>query len=160
MKCLIRFTQTHETFRLAEIQALAELENIPLQVEHYVSNSPFCFVDVPSAEAAARLVKRSILSKAIYEVWGTGSTYDILHDDVKNSTKELWPLYKTCSFKFTVDCFQNTRSTTEQRALINDFRYLEFEGPIKMKGADEEFCILEEWQLDAAANAIDTPLLK
>ena len=26
-----------------------------------------------------------------------------------------------------------------------------------MKGADEEFCILEEWQLDAAANAIDTP---
>lgn len=38
MKCLIRFTQTHETFRLAEIQALAELENIPLQVEHYVSN--------------------------------------------------------------------------------------------------------------------------
>ncbi|APA14738.1 hypothetical protein SS1G_06746 [Sclerotinia sclerotiorum 1980 UF-70] len=157
MKCLIRFTQTHETFRLAEIQALAELENIPLEVEHYASNSPFCFIDVPSAEAAARLIKRSILSKAIYEVWGKGSTYEDLHHDIKTHTKESWPLYKNCSFKFTVDCFQNTRSTTEQRALINEFRYLEFAGPIKMKGADEEFCISEEWQLDAAANGINTP---
>lgn len=48
MKCLIRFTQTHETFRLAEIQALAELENVPLKVEHYVSNVSEVYDKEPS----------------------------------------------------------------------------------------------------------------
>jgi len=35
MECMIRFTQTHETFRLAEIRALAVLENIDLEVLSY-----------------------------------------------------------------------------------------------------------------------------
>jgi tRNA G10 N-methylase Trm11 len=35
MKFLVRFTQSHETFRLAEIQALADLENIDLKVISY-----------------------------------------------------------------------------------------------------------------------------
>lgn len=35
MKFLVRFTQTHETFRLAEIQALADLENIDLKIISY-----------------------------------------------------------------------------------------------------------------------------
>jgi tRNA G10 N-methylase Trm11 len=35
MKYLIRFTQLHESFRLAEIQALATLANADLKVLHY-----------------------------------------------------------------------------------------------------------------------------
>jgi len=35
MKYLIRFTQLHESFRLAEIQALATLANVDLKVLHY-----------------------------------------------------------------------------------------------------------------------------
>jgi tRNA G10 N-methylase Trm11 len=35
MDYMIRFTQVHETFRLAEIKALAELENINLQILSY-----------------------------------------------------------------------------------------------------------------------------
>ena len=35
MEYMIRFTQVHETFRLAEIKALAELGNIDLKILTY-----------------------------------------------------------------------------------------------------------------------------
>jgi tRNA (guanine10-N2)-methyltransferase len=44
MEYMIRFTQVHETFRLAEIKALAVLEGIDLEVLSYspsVSSSSF-----------------------------------------------------------------------------------------------------------------------
>lgn len=173
MEYMIRFTQVHETFRLAEIKALAVLEGIDLEVLSYspsVSShlltirisahrlkSPFCFVKVTSEDAAIRLVKRSILAKAIYEVWGNGSTFEDLYDNVRGVSQHLWPLYKESSFKFAVDSFQGSRSTTEQRKVIEGFRFLGFEGPIMMKGAEQEFCISEEWQFDAAALGVHAP---
>jgi tRNA (guanine10-N2)-methyltransferase len=174
MEYMIRFTQVHETFRLAEIEALAVLEGINLEVLSYSpsvssssltlyffhshkSKSPFCFVKLESEEAAKRLVRRSILAKAIYEVWGNGSTYEDLLDNVRDISQHLWHLYKDCSFKFSFDSFQGSRSTTEQRKLIERFRFLGFEGPIKMKGAEQDFCISEEWQFDAAALGVHAP---
>ncbi|PMD14586.1 tRNA guanosine-2'-O-methyltransferase [Hyaloscypha hepaticicola] len=157
MEYMIRFTQVHETFRLAEIKALAVLEGIDLEIVSYSPSSPFCFVKLPSEDAAIRLVRRSILAKAIYEVWGNGSNFEDLHDNVRGVSQHMWPLYKSSSFKFTVDSFQGSRSTTEQRKLIEGFRFLGFEGPIKMKGAEQEFCISEEWQFDAAALGVHAP---
>lgn len=104
-------------------------------------------------------MRRSILAKAIYEVWGNGSSYEDLHDNVRGISQHLWPLYRKSSFKFVFDSFQGSRSITSQRKLIEDFRFLGFEGPIKMKGADQEFCISEEWQFDAAAFGIYEPQL-
>ena len=173
MEYMIRFTQVHETFRLAEIQSLAILEGVKLEVLSYsskvrpfssqskfpltVSKSPFCAVKLESEEAATKLVRRSILAKAIYELWGIGSTYDDLFENVRAVSQHLWPLYKECSFKFSVDSFQGSRSTMEQRKLIEGFQFLSFEGPILMKGAEQEFCIAEEWQLDAAAFGVHAP---
>lgn len=45
----------------------------------------------------------------------------------------------------------------EQRKLIESFRYLGFEGSIRMKNPDQEFCIFEEWELDAAAHSVSEP---
>lgn len=173
MEYMIRFTQVHETFRLAEIKALAILEGVDVEILSYSpsvstrmsavstfankTKSPYCFVKLRSENAAIRLVRRSILTKAIYEVWGNGSTYEDLHDNVRGVSEHLWPLYKQSSFKFSFDSFQGTRSTTEQRKLIEGFRFLGFEGPIRMKGPEQEFCISEEWQFDAAALGIHEP---
>lgn len=44
MDFIVRFTQSHETFRLAELKALAEVEGIELTVKEYraeVSYFPF-----------------------------------------------------------------------------------------------------------------------
>lgn len=87
------------------------------------------------------------MAKAIYEVWGKGNTYERLHDNVRLLSSHLWPIFKTCSFKFSFDTFQATRSVSEQKKLINSFNFLGFEGPIKMKSAEQEFCIFEEWKL-------------
>lgn len=154
---MIRLCQIHETFRLAELNALAVLENIDMEILSYSPSSPYCFVKLPSAEAAMRLVKRSILAKAIYEVWGNGSSYDDLLDNVRGVSEHIWPLYKKSTFKFTFDSFQGTRSTTEQGKLIERFRFLGFEGKIRMKNPELELCLSEEWQFDAAALGIHEP---
>lgn len=36
MEYLVRFSQSHESFRLAEIQALATLENVELEIMSYI----------------------------------------------------------------------------------------------------------------------------
>jgi tRNA (guanine10-N2)-methyltransferase len=112
---------------------------------------------VQSEEAAIRLIKRSILAKCIYEVWGTGSSYEEVFNNVRAVSQHLWPQYKTCSFKFSVDSFQGSRTMSEQRELINRFSFLDFQGPIRMKGADQEFCILEEWPTDSPVAGIQEP---
>jgi tRNA (guanine10-N2)-methyltransferase len=102
-------------------------------------------------------VRRSILSKAIYEVWGSGSSYLDLHDNVRSHSQHLWHLYKKSTFKFSVDPFQGSRSITEQTKLIDGFRFLAFEGRVRMKNPEQEFCLLEEWQFDAAALGVHEP---
>ncbi|KAH8598794.1 S-adenosyl-L-methionine-dependent methyltransferase [Bisporella sp. PMI_857] len=157
MEYMIRFTQIHEKFRLAEIEALAVLEGLNLEILSYKPDSPFCLVKLQSSDDAIKLIRRSILAKAIYELWGRGSTYEELHEDVRRRSEHLWPLYKSSSFKFSVDAFQGTRSSSEQRELINAFRFLAFEGPIKMKGAEQEFCISEEWVFNSSKQGIVVP---
>lgn len=176
MEYLIRLTQIHETFRLAELRALAVLEDIDLEILSYSPSaspspkfhpknilltipfqSPFCFIKLPSEDAAKRLIRRSILSKSIYEVWGTGSSYDDLRDNVRQHSAHLWPLYKHQTFNFRMDCFQGSRSTTEQTKLIETFKFMAFEGKIRMKNPEQSFCLLEEWQFDAAALGMRDP---
>lgn len=41
--------------------------------------------------------------------------------------------------------------------IIEEFQYLGFEGPIKMKNPDQDFYIFEEWELDAVAHGIYEP---
>jgi tRNA (guanine10-N2)-methyltransferase len=101
-------------------------------------------------ETAARaLLSRSILSDAIYELWGKGEDYESLHADIKRRTGHLWPKYLHDSFRFSVHGYQGKRSKDEQRSIIETFAYVGFQGPIKMKDADHEFAIHEDYQLNA-----------
>lgn len=90
-------------------------------------------------------------------MWGRGSTYEDLFANVRAVSQHLWPLYKTSSFKFFVDSFQGSRSPSEQLELIERFDFLGFEGPIRMKRPDQEFCILEEWPVDSGAHGLKNP---
>lgn len=150
MEYLIRFMQVHESFRLAEIKSIAVCEGIDLEITSYEPDSPFCVVKLPNEDAAKRLISRSILSKAIYELWGQGTDYLSLHCNIKNSSKHLWPKYQTpkTSFKFLIDSFQNSRSLSTQLTLINTFSYLDFPGPIYLKAPDQTFTVHENWELD------------
>lgn len=98
-------------------------------------------------EASAKaLVSRSISSKGIYELWGAGTTYEELHGDLKQRSSSQWSQYQSCSFKFEFDTFSGSRTLPEQRRIIESFKYMNFNGPIKMKDPEQTFTIFEEYE--------------
>lgn len=155
---LVRFSQAHETFRVPELQALAEAENVPVTVVSYSSLVPFCIIKgPPDPDAAARLVRRSILTQAIYEYWGSGDSLDDLHQDVKARSAHLWEQHAADSWKFNIDSFQGTRSNASRRDIINSFRYMPLRGPIRMKDPSQEYTVLEEWPSDSPRLGVPHP---
>ena len=177
MDYLIRLVQVHESFRKPEIQALAVLaqinvvflvyceyvrylflgdmpSNLPSFYRYNLRSlillqSPYCIVRLQDEAAARALASHSILSQGFYELWGSGTNYDQLHEDIRRRTSPLWAQYSTCSFKFEVDTYQSKRSEAEQRKLIEPFHYLGFHGPVKMRNADQKFCIFEDYEFGA-----------
>ncbi|KAI9874873.1 MAG: hypothetical protein M1830_009186 [Pleopsidium flavum] len=150
MDYLIRLVQVHESFRKAEILALAVLAEIHVEILAYYEYSPFCVVRLHDEAAARTLISRSILSHGIYELWGSGATYEELHEKVKNHTSSRCAEYSTCSFRFDIDAYQGKRDPSAQRRLIDSFDYLGFNGPIKMKNPDQKYCIFEDYDFRAS----------
>lgn len=146
MDFLIRFVQVHETFRKPEIEALALLANVNVEFLFYNENSPYSLVRLKDEAAARSLLSRSISSKGIYELWGSGKDYDGLHADIIRRTKSQWPQYQPCSFRFEFDTFSGSRTLPEQKAIIDSFKYMGFTGPIKMRDAQHSFTIFEEYE--------------
>jgi tRNA G10 N-methylase Trm11 len=64
MKFLIKFAQTHETFRVAEIEALAVIEGLDLTILHYdleVSLAPlFHLHGISNRLLDAHMCRRSV----------------------------------------------------------------------------------------------------
>ncbi|GAB0137806.1 hypothetical protein EsDP_00006059 [Epichloe bromicola] len=159
MNFLIKFAQTHESFRLAEIRALALIEGVDLAVVDYTDESPFCLVRLPSSNDARRLVRRSILAQSIHELWGTGGTLDLLHQSVTNNTSNQWVNYKNVSFKFTIDSYQGARNSESRLKIINTFAYLPFEGTIRMSQPDETFTLFELWPFNSVPLRLPDPIM-
>ncbi|KAI4720305.1 tRNA guanosine-2'-O-methyltransferase [Aureobasidium sp. EXF-10727] len=150
MEYLIRLAQMHETFRRPELEALAVLRNVELEILEYSDQSPFCIAKISSDEDAAKLISRSMLTGAVYELWGIGNNYDECHTDVKKRSQHLWPQYKdNASFSFQIDSFQAKRTNTEKRDIVESFSYMAFEGPIRMENPDLPMVVLEEYDLEA-----------
>ncbi|KAF2401264.1 tRNA guanosine-2'-O-methyltransferase [Trichodelitschia bisporula] len=149
MEYIVRFAQTHETFRRPELEALATLWNIELKIVTYSEDSPFCVVRLPSDDVARKLVSRAILVDSVYELWGSGPNYEALHADVKAKSQGKWDKYTTTSFRFNVHGYQCKLTNKEQRPIIESFSYLPFDGPIKMKDADVQFWVFEEYEMYA-----------
>ncbi|TLS25635.1 hypothetical protein PpBr36_07329 [Pyricularia pennisetigena] len=157
MDFLIRFGGVHETFRLVEIQALAIVENVKMEVVFYNSDSPFCIVKLDSPAAAAALISRSILSQSIHELWAAGDDYASLHADTKARSAHLWPAHETASWRFDVDSYRGARTQEAIVSIINSFAYLPLRGPIRMRGADTELTVMEHWADGAVPLGLEHP---
>lgn len=103
-------------------------------------------------------MSRSILAQSIHEHWGTADTLEELHEEVKRRTTHLWPKYSECSFKFSVDVYQGSRSNRQRVELINSFAYLDFAGDIKLTDPDEEFVLFEQWDFQAVTRNLPDPM--
>ncbi|KAL1306786.1 hypothetical protein AAFC00_005447 [Neodothiora populina] len=145
MEYLVRFVQIHETFRLPELRSLSALAGVEVEVVEYSDDSPYCIIKLQTEDDAKRLIRRSILAAAIYELWGIGPDYASLHEDVKERSSHLWPQYKTGTFSFQIDSFKGKRNQSDKSGIIESFKFVGFTGKITMKNPDEEFVILEEY---------------
>ncbi|MCJ1399842.1 hypothetical protein MMC11_003045 [Xylographa trunciseda] len=141
---LIRLAQFHPSFRRPELEALALIAGVKIEFVEYSEYSPFCIVRIPSISAAAKLLTRSILSKAIYHLWASAPTYSTLHEMIRTQSDYLWPRYEKSSFKFTVDIFNGSLSEADQRDIVNEFAYLPLHGRVAMKNPDEEFVVCQD----------------
>ncbi|KAK1149395.1 NAD-dependent histone deacetylase sir2 [Aspergillus melleus] len=159
MEYLIRFAQAHETFRRPEINALASLAGIDLEIVSYDQFSPYCIVKLPDEAAARTLISRSILTKDIFELWGHGANYDEVHADVRRRTEHRWSEFKEASFRFSLESFSGKRSMEQRREIIQSFSYMAFTGPIRMKNPDEDFWVHEDYlsQVESAVKYPDAP---
>ena len=72
---------------------------------------------------------------------------------MKRRTSTLWPQYQDCTFKFDWDTYQGSRTLVSQRPIIESFNYMGFAGPIRMKNAEQTFCIFEEYDYHEKAPA-------
>lgn len=97
------------------------------------------------------------MAQSIHELWGKGTTLDELHQDVKQRTGAWWPQYKDASFRFDVEPHQGSRPNNQRLAIINSFRFLPFEGPIRMTNPDETFTVFELWPWNSVPMGIEHP---
>ncbi|KAI7826635.1 S-adenosyl-L-methionine-dependent methyltransferase [Kickxella alabastrina] len=154
---IIYFAHYHEDFRLAELEALSKLENVKITYKSaYSATSPFLLVDIASAQLAAKLVQRGILIRQIIEYWGSQPTYSELFDEIKQQTDRLAE-YKHKSFKFIVDGFGKSLSQEQKVEVIESFSFMGFEGPIRMRGAEAEFFVCEEYGESDKPMPLETP---
>ncbi|KAJ1967637.1 hypothetical protein IWQ62_001731 [Dispira parvispora] len=154
---LIHFAQFHPDFRLAELEALARLENVALEYDPttYSNDNPFLLVRIPDDVQACKLVQRSILVKEVCEHWASAPTYEALFEIIRQNPQR-WEQFNDCSFKFMVKCFGGTRTIPEQVEIINRFAFLGFSGPIDLKNPQEQFVVYEDYGIDPALHRVQS----
>lgn len=150
---LISFAHSFPSFRVPELESLADMYGIEVDLSNHNEKSPFLIVNLESDAHAQNLIKRSILAKAIYELWGQGKDLDELHKDVQLKSSDKFELYKTTSFKFDFVSFMGNKTAEEKVNTIETFEYLGFEGKIKMKNPETVFAFLEEYTVSGMEKA-------
>lgn len=153
-KYLIYFAQAYPNFRRAELESLADLHGISIDLSHHNEANPFLIVDLEDDNAARKIMERSILGRGIYELWGQGQNLEALHESVKENSHTEFEKYKNCSFKFDFVGYKGKRAVKERFPMIESFLYLAFEGPIRMKNPDEVFVVLEEYEVFGTEAAV------
>lgn len=147
-KYLVYMVQVHTNFRKAELESLADLYGIKsIDFTKYDEQSPFFLVELEGDEQAKDWIKRSILTRGIYEYWGEGKTLEELHENVQS--QPFFDVYKDAyrdnSFKFEFESYRGTSKANRVKQ-IESFAYLDFRGKIDLKSAEQTYTLIEEYK--------------
>ncbi|KAG4301045.1 hypothetical protein PCK1_002744 [Pneumocystis canis] len=82
-KYIILFSQLYEDFRRQELESLAILEHIDIDLSYYNQKSHYLIIQLKDDQQAERLIFRSICSRAIYELWTDASNYTDFHTQLR-----------------------------------------------------------------------------
>ncbi|KAI5960956.1 uncharacterized protein KGF55_004223 [Candida pseudojiufengensis] len=144
---LILLAQAYPQFRQAELESLAELHDIQVDLSHHNESKPFLKIKLENDEQAKKLISRAILAKAIFEIWGEGEDYESVHKQIKITCQDKIKKYERSSFKFQFEGFKGRQTNSAQRDTIESFSYLDFKGKIDLKHPEEVFTVLEDYEV-------------
>ncbi|GAW02478.1 tRNA guanosine-2 -O-methyltransferase [Lentinula edodes] len=148
-KYLVVFAQAHQEFRVPELESVAQLYNFKISLsdepEERDPSRPFMIIELESENHVRLLAKRCILIKSIYEFYGRGSTYEVLH--LRNRAKRhMWERYiPETSFKFIVAAYNHKIPQHRQKEVVESFAYMGFMGKIDMKTPEITLGCFEEY---------------
>lgn len=142
---IIVFAHSFPSFRVPELESLADLFGVEVDLSDHNEKSPFLIVNLESDEHAQKLIKRSILVKGIYELWGHGKDLIELHTDIQEKSAGEFKTYKSNTFRFDFVSFMGNKTAEEKVSTIETFKYLGFEGKIRLKNPEVVFAVLEEY---------------
>jgi len=159
---LFVFAQAHDGFRIPELQSISELHGFTIGFSRYndlqrmeaAVKRPFMILELEKEVHARLLAERCILikcamsvatmqssrtidhfslSRAIYEFYSQGSSYNELHQ-ANREVRSRWERYiPNTSFRFTVVGYNHGLSQRWQRDVIESFSYMDFLGKIDLR---------------------------
>ncbi|OSX66131.1 hypothetical protein POSPLADRAFT_1177562 [Postia placenta MAD-698-R-SB12] len=143
---LFWFAQVHDDFRIPELQSVAEIHGFDLHIPQDLDASrPFCILELDHEEHARLLARRCILIRSVCEFYARGSTYEELHERVRQQ-RPRWSCYiEDTSFKFIVTAYNHTIPQARQREVVESFSYMDFLGKIDMKSPEIIMTCFEEY---------------
>lgn len=87
---------------------------------------------------------RSHGHRSVCEFYARGSTYEELHERVRQQ-RPRWSCYiEDTSFKFNVTAYNHTIPQARQRDVVESFSYMDFLGKIDMKSPEIIMTCFEE----------------
>lgn len=171
MRVLIQFFDEWEDFRLVELKSVLNLLQIayspaePTFVENCRSRL-FTTIDVPDEGSVIALCKRSVLIKAVYEVWGMGGSLDEAVEatkatysaSVEGEGSTVWGIEKSLfgvekSWCVDVQLLYKKVSSAQKDAYRNQFKFLDFLGPVKLRDPDVNVTVVLDYFDEYAARA-------
>ncbi|KAM0788686.1 hypothetical protein ACM66B_002783 [Microbotryomycetes sp. NB124-2] len=147
----------HE-FRVPELESIASLHGFQIKFlddERARAHNPYIVVELESDEQAKLLGSRAISVRHIWQYWADAASYKDMHALIKERNS-LWQYIKddtAMSWRFQVNAFGRTIPMNEQRAVVEQFSYMDFRGPIDLKNSDVTIGVFEEYDANELAKA-------
>ncbi|KAJ9533440.1 hypothetical protein QJQ45_026477 [Haematococcus lacustris] len=139
------------SFRQAELESLATLAGAAAdQIRWQPPTSsapefhPLWRVALPSDEVAKRCMERSMLTKALVEVWGEGSSWEELQSAVQAYPQHLqqpW-LAPHHTYKVVVDSYGTCLTQAQQLQHLQRMAFLPFQGKVQLKRPEVKFWLM------------------
>lgn len=178
MKVLIQFFDEWEDFRLSELLGILKLLDIayspsePTFVENCRSRL-FSIVDVPDEASVRALCTRSVLIKAVYEVWGMGTSLDEAVEATKAAYSSnswgaekgredgAWGIDRSLfgvenSWCVDIQLLYKKVPSAEKDAYRNRFKFLDFLGPVKLRDPEVNVTVVLDYFDEYATKAKDS----
>jgi tRNA (guanine10-N2)-methyltransferase len=165
MLYLIHFFENWSDFRLAEFRALLRLAGVDpslvlsdastvasfneynkdtfksAEVEH------FLIAEFPNEQIIHDVCHRSILIKAVYELWGSGSNSAECVKSVSSLSRNVLEPYllRGKSWSIRPDAFCKSLSMTQKNHVRDMFKFLEFRGDVNIEAPDTDLWIVMDF---------------